>query len=269
MAFQRSVSLAGRAERVKIGDICCDAVSYSEAVDQIGGYVRSGRPHLVLTPNIAQVKQASTMPVVAEAYRSASMSTPDGWPVAAALRLLGGRRGQGRVTGSDLTPMLCLGDFRVGIIGGRGDSAHRAAQTLLSRNRDLDIGLVESAEPEEIADGERRAALIDRIADADLDLIFVGVGVPKQEKLALDLLKQIDHGVVLCVGATIDFLAGSVQRSPLWVQRAGLEWAYRIALEPKRMASRYASALPFFVWQVARAGFRNMQSANRIGTPAA
>ncbi len=58
-----------------IGDICCDAVDYRGAVQQIDDFVRSGRPHLVLTPNIAQVRQASKLPEVAEAYRSASMST--------------------------------------------------------------------------------------------------------------------------------------------------------------------------------------------------
>jgi N-acetylglucosaminyldiphosphoundecaprenol N-acetyl-beta-D-mannosaminyltransferase len=244
-------------QRVSIGDITCDAVDYQEAVDQIDDYVRSGRPHLVLTPNIAQVRQASRMPDVAAAYRSASMSTPDGWPIAAALRVLAGRRHQGRVTGSDLTPLLCLGEYRVGLIGGRGDSAMRAAERLQQRNPALSIGLVEPAEPAELADPVRRAALIARIAAADLDLIFLGVGVPKQERLALELLQQLDRGVVLCVGATIDFLAGAVRRSPAWVQRAGLEWAYRIAVEPRRMVARYASALPFFVWQVGRAALRH------------
>ena len=249
-----SASIAQRTQgRIRIGDICCDAVDYPEAVRQIDGYVHSGRPHLVLTPNLAQVRQASTMPAVAEAYRSASMSTPDGWPIAAALRLLAGRRDQQRVTGSDLTPLLCLGAYRIGIIGGRGDSAAVAAANLRSRNPDLDVALVEPAEPGELADPARRAALIRRIAASDLDLVFLGVGVPKQEKLALELLTQLDRGVVLCVGATIDFLAGVVERSPAWVQRAGLEWLFRIALEPKRLAGRYLAAGPFFLWQVVRA----------------
>lgn len=239
--------------RVAIGDICCDAVDYRGAVQQIDDFVRSGRPHLVLTPNIAQVRQASKLPEVAEAYRSASMSTPDGWPIAAALRVLAHRRRQGRVTGSDLTPLLCLGEYRVGLVGGRDDSAERAAARLQERNADLDIGLIEPAEPGELTDPVRRADLIRRIVAADLDLVFLGVGVPKQERLALELLQELDHGVVLCVGATIDFLAGAVQRSPAWVQRAGLEWAYRIAVEPKRMFGRYASAMPFFVWQFGRA----------------
>ncbi len=88
--------------------------------------------------------------------------------------------------------------------------------------------------------------------------------MPKQERLALELLQELDHGVVLCVGATIDFLAGAVQRSPAWVQRAGLEGVgLRIAVEPKRMFGRYASALPFFVWQFGRALLRS-----RVAQPA-
>lgn len=250
--------------RVSIGDICCDAVDYREAIEQIDDFVRSRRPHLVLTPNIAQVRQASRLPEVAEAYRSASMATPDGWPIAAALRVLAGRRHQGRVTGSDLTPLLCLGDYRVGLVGGRDDSAARAAERLRLRNAELDVGLIEAAEPAELTDPVRRAALIRRIADADLDLVFLGVGVPKQERLALELLQQLDHGVVLCVGATIDFLAGTVRRSPRWVRRSGLEWAYRIAVEPRRMLGRYAAALPFFVWQVLRAVVRS-HSVHPVG----
>lgn len=238
--------------RVRIGEICCDAVDYREAVEQIDGYVHSGRPHLVLTPNLAQVKQASRMPAVAEAYRAASLSTPDGWPIAAALRLLAGRRDQQRVTGSDLTPLLCLGAYRVGIVGGRGDSADVAAERLRSRNHELDVALVERAEPGELSDPDRRSRLIDRIAAADLDLVFLGVGVPEQEMLALELLQHLDHGVVLCVGTTIDLLAGADHPSPAWVRHADLEWVFRITLAPKRLADRYLTGSPFFLWQVTR-----------------
>lgn len=238
--------------RVTIGNIVCDPVDYEQAVERVHGFVLSGRPHLVLTPNLTQLRQASRMPEVAEAYRAASMSTPDGWPIAALVGRLARRRGQRRVTGSDLTPLLCKEEFRIGLIGGRGDSALRAAAHLQAENASLDIALIECARPEEVANPEARDALMNRIVDADLDLIFLGVGVPKQERLALALLPRLDRGVVLCVGATIDFLAGSVRRSPAWVQRANLEWAYRITLEPRRMFGRYAVAVPYFLCETVR-----------------
>lgn len=239
-------------DRVTIGNIVCDPVDYEQAVERVRRFVRSDRPHLVLTPNLTQLRQASRMPEVARAYRTASMSTPDGWPIAVLVGRLAHRRGQRRVTGSDLTPLLCKGEFRIGLVGGRGDSAVHAAANLQEQNAALDIALIELAQPEEVSDPEARAALMDRIVAADLDLVFLGVGVPKQERLALELLPRLDRGVVLCVGATIDFLAGSVRRCPAWVQRANLEWAFRILLEPRRMFSRYAVAAPYFVWEAAR-----------------
>ncbi len=254
--FMSVVRVEEAVDRVAIGKIVCDPVDYEQAVERIRGFVRSERPHLVLTPNLTQLRQASRMPEVASAYRSASMSTPDGWPIAALVGRLARRRGQRRVTGSDLTPLLCREQFRIGLIGGRGDSAIRAAERLRGVNRDLDVALIELARPEEVDGPASREALLQRIVDADLDLIFLGVGVPKQERLALELMPRLDHGVVLCVGATIDFLAGAVRRSPMWVQNANLEWAYRIALEPRRLVGRYAVALPYFLWEATRSMLR-------------
>lgn len=238
--------------RAAIGSIVCDSVDYSAAEQIIAQFVRTTTPHLVLTPNIAHVWQANHIPAVAEAYRKVSLSTPDGWPLVLAMRVLGVMQKR-RVTGSDLTPLLCRGNYRIVIVGGKRDSAERAAQELRLANPGLDVAAVERADSTELADPEERARLIDRVCLARADLIFLGIGVPKQEALALDLLDQLSRGVVLCVGATVEFLAGTTRRSPEWMRVGHVEWLYRLALEPRRLFRRYATALPYFAAQVARA----------------
>ncbi|MFD1720153.1 WecB/TagA/CpsF family glycosyltransferase [Amnibacterium endophyticum] len=248
-----------------IGRIFCEPLTYREAEARIDGFVDSDRPHLVLTPNMAQVEQADRSPHLAEAFRSASMATPDGWPLVAALRLLGARSARTRVTGSDLTPLLCAPDRRVAIVGGRDDSARLAADELVRRNPRLRVVLVEPVPPAELADPRAREALVARIADAGADLIFVGLGVPKQERLALEVLDALDRGVVLCVGATIEFIAGTVPRSPLWMQRLGVEWLHRTLRDPRSMAKRYVTSLPTFVWHVAGALRAGAAARRRTG----
>ncbi|MEN1679832.1 MAG: WecB/TagA/CpsF family glycosyltransferase, partial [Planctomycetota bacterium] len=103
----------------------------------------------------------------------------------------------------------------------------------------------------EQSDQENEAAL-KAISDAKPDLLVVGLGAPKQELWVSRFQEQIDAKVALCVGATIDFLAGHKQRSPVWMQRMGLEWAHRLASEPRRLARRYATdavVFPQLVWQ--------------------
>lgn len=239
--------------RFSIGKIVCDDVSFYDAVTIIGRLISDDRPHIVLTPNIAHCRQAAITPAVAEAYSKASLSTPDGWPVVRAIRGLGATRARGRVTGSDLAPELCTLPLRVALVGGRDDSAVLAAEVLRQRNPHLVLSCTEVAPPDDLTDLERRNALVSRIANSNSDFIIVGLGVPKQEHLALDLHAVLDRGVIICAGATIDFLAGTVPRSPAWMRRIGAEWLHRMIRDPRRMVARYVLSLPYFLAMLVRA----------------
>ncbi len=98
-------------------------------------------------------------------------------------------------------------------------------------------------------------AILERIAAAECDVLIVGLGAPKQELWVNAHHERIAAPVALCVGATIDFLAGEKARAPVWMRRVGLEWLHRLASEPRRLARRYlrdAIQLPRLMWREIR-----------------
>src|SRR5262249_2568044 len=110
-------------------------------------------------------------------------------------------------------------------------------------------------------------AILDRIAAAECDLVVVGLGAPKQELWVHAHRRRIAAPAVLCVGATIDFLAGEKARAPVWMRRVGLEWLHRMASRPRRLARRYlgdAIRLPRLFWRElvgGKAGFPRKHAA--------
>jgi N-acetylglucosaminyldiphosphoundecaprenol N-acetyl-beta-D-mannosaminyltransferase len=96
------------------------------------------------------------------------------------------------------------------------------------------------------------AQVVRRVREADLDLLFLALGAPKQEKFAAEHLDEMGAGVTLCVGAAVDFVAGRQRRAPHVMRRFGLEWAFRAVHEPRRLVPRYARSAPVFVRAVSR-----------------
>lgn len=234
--------------RQPLGRIHTMPSSLQAAVATIVEMARGEKPYLVVTPNIAHVKQVETCPTLQQAYDRADFSPPDGWPVVSAIRHLSrGKLDSERVPGSDLLIELCRQPVSVALVGGAGDSAVLAAKNLTRANPSLDVVSIECAPRSELENRSARNELLERIANARPEIIFVGLGVPRQESLALELLETIDRGVVLCVGASIEFAAGTLKRAPVAMQRLKLEWLHRLATEPKKLARRYAQSAPHFV----------------------
>jgi N-acetylglucosaminyldiphosphoundecaprenol N-acetyl-beta-D-mannosaminyltransferase len=105
-------------------------------------------------------------------------------------------------------------------------------------------------------DAEASASHAREIAQSGADILLIGVGAPKQELWAFTYREQLNVKLVLCVGATLDFLAGEKKRSPLWMQHAGFEWFYRMCQEPKRLVRRYARDAFIFPFVVLREAFQ-------------
>ncbi|QWC83872.1 WecB/TagA/CpsF family glycosyltransferase [Nocardioidaceae bacterium] len=216
--------------------------------------IRRSPPQLVVTPNIAHFHQARRSPDLRAAYARADLATPDGWPVVLAMQLLHrdrcARRAVSRTTGADMIYRLPRG-ARVLVVGGKKDAAHLAA-----RHLSMAIGVEalpsEPAPREELVDRQRVAALCERVADARPDFIIVGLGVPQQERFALRLLPAIEHGVVLLVGASVEFAAGYDRRAPKIFRHLGLEWLFRLVRAPRRLVGRYARSAPYFLLLVFR-----------------
>ncbi|MGH7134958.1 MAG: WecB/TagA/CpsF family glycosyltransferase, partial [Pirellulales bacterium] len=101
-------------------------------------------------------------------------------------------------------------------------------------------------------DKAQNEAILKAIEDARPDVLIVGLGAPKQELWVHAHLQRLSAPVALCVGATIDFLAGEKRRAPRWMRQSGLEWLHRAASEPRRLAKRYVSDAWAFTWLVCR-----------------
>ncbi len=250
---------------VPLGALNATPISHQGALDEIARLADSGRPALVVTPNIAQVYQARSEPALRAAYDRADVAPPDGWPVVAAVRHLFARGANvERVTGADLLPTLARTGRPIALIGGRNDAAAQAADRLASADASVSVALVELAPPDELQDPQRRDALIERIVSADADYVFLGLSAPKREIFALELMDRLPRGVVLCVGASVDYAGGAVRRAPEWVSSNGFEWFYRITQDPRRLAGLYAKSGPYFTGVVISEAFRRIFRPRKV-----
>jgi len=167
------------------------------------------------------------------------MILADGMPLVWASR---GRLPE-RVAGSDLVPALCeraaTKGYRVFLLGAAPGVADEAARRLCARHPTLVIAGT-AAPPFRELTVQEHADLFEQIRAARPDLMFVAFGQPKGELWVAEHSRALGVPVTAQVGATLDFLAGRVRRAPRWLQRLGLEWAYRLFLEPRRLVSRYA-----------------------------
>lgn len=190
-------------------------------------------------------------PELLESLREAALVTADGMPVVWASRLLGGGL-PARVAGSDLVPMLARAAGPRGLslylLGGAGTSAQDAANRLVQDNPGLRIAGVDApfvhvAGAAMATSDEDDRQICARINAAKAAVLLIGFGNPKQEIWFARNRHRLRVGVALGVGGTFNFLTGRVGRAPAWMQRAGLEWIYRLLAEPGRLWKRYTIGL--------------------------
>lgn len=228
-----------------------------EAVERILRWTRMReRCRYVVTPNVDHCVMLAENAAFRRAYDAAALVLADGFPVVLASRLLGKSLPE-RVTGSDLVPALFaaasaerpVSVYLLGAMPGVGEEAARRIRETWPFVRV--VGTYSPPLGFEKNPIENRA-IIDRINAARPDLLVLGLGAPKQELWIHTHAPQLDARVALCVGATIDFLAGNKPRAPRWMGRCGLEWMHRVASEPKRLARRYlrdAVVFPKLLWR--------------------
>lgn len=241
--------VSGGTSRIRIGRIWIDAVTFEEALNAIEAL--AGRGGAVFTPNVDHVVTAERNEEFAAAYDAAEVSVADGQWVVWAARALGTPLPE-KISGSDLTLPLAkrLGarGRSIYFVGGAKGAARKAAQRLTAecgvRTAGIEDGRIDLAAPD--------AALLGRIQAARPDVVLVALGSPKQELWIHRNVAALRPAVLLGVGATLDFLAGHVRRAPPWISKSGLEWAFRLALEPRRLARRYLLDDPRFAAIVLR-----------------
>jgi N-acetylglucosaminyldiphosphoundecaprenol N-acetyl-beta-D-mannosaminyltransferase len=235
--------------RIELFGVQIDRLRMQEAVAQIQAWVAepAGRCQFVVTPNVDHVVMLEHHAGLQAAYHDAGLVLVDGAPVLWSSRLLmpAGEKLPERVAGSDLVPALLEAahpdkPLRVYLLGAAPGVADRAAANIRSRWPAIEIVGTYSPPLGFDRNDAENEAILGRIAAARPDVLIVGLGAPKQELWVHKHRDGLEAKVALCVGATIDFLAGERSRAPVWMRKVGLEWLYRVAREPKRLAGRYA-----------------------------
>lgn len=228
--------------RVWVWGIPLAPLTLSQAVEAVVNLVEAGEPSFFITANTHYAMLTKNIPDLKVINVQAAFILADGAPLVWASRFKKSPLPE-RVAGSDLIFELCAvaarSGHRVFLLGGAEGVANEAAEALTQRYPGLRIVGTESP-PFRALSAQEDAALRDRIRAARPDLLFVAFGQPKGEFWIARHYRSLGIPVCVQVGASLDFVAGRVRRAPRRLQKIGLEWAYRMYLEPSRLAPRYA-----------------------------
>jgi N-acetylglucosaminyldiphosphoundecaprenol N-acetyl-beta-D-mannosaminyltransferase len=240
---------------------------YERTMDWMDAMVDRRQRGYLVAAAVHCVMVAKEDPELREAVLNASLTVPDGQPLVWAMNALG-HDIPSRVYGPELMGRYCeraaVSGTRMFLYGGRNQGA--LVQLALNlRRRYPGIRIVGGYSPpyHELDEGER-SAIVAEINRSRADMVWVGIGVPKQEKWMAQMRDRLDAPVLAGVGAAFDFHAGLVPQAPSWMQEVGLEWAYRLAHEPRRLWRRYVRYNPRFV-----AGFARQWARSRLRRTAA
>jgi N-acetylglucosaminyldiphosphoundecaprenol N-acetyl-beta-D-mannosaminyltransferase len=215
-----------------------DPYSTDETIEAVTQTIRAGDRGVLCTVNVAILMMMRSDPRLQRFVDAAQWAVADGQPLVWASRL-GPKPLPERVTGVDLIDRLCARAARDGLgvylLGANIGTVRKAADVLRARHRGLDIrGIADGYfSPEQAADRARA------VAESGADLLFVAMGAPRQEYFIEDQWERLGARVVIGVGGSFEVIAGHRKRAPAILQYAGLEWAFRLAQEPRRLFRRY------------------------------
>jgi N-acetylglucosaminyldiphosphoundecaprenol N-acetyl-beta-D-mannosaminyltransferase len=214
----------------------------AQTVAAVARALARGLRGYVVTPNVDHLVLYQESEGFRAACDGASLRLADGMPIVWASRLLG-RPLQARVAGADLFPRLCemaaARGHRVFLLGGGAGVAERVAVRFAARFPGLRIAGVYAPPDRFEREAQASESAVRAVNAAKPALLFVALGTPKQELWVHRHWGRLDAGVALCCGAAFDFVAGVQIRAPVWMQRAGLEWLWRLARDPGRLWRRY------------------------------
>jgi N-acetylglucosaminyldiphosphoundecaprenol N-acetyl-beta-D-mannosaminyltransferase len=249
----------GPRRRLQLGNLAVDVVTFGEALARIDAMITSGQGGTIFTPNVDHVVMVDDDARFRRAYAEADLVVPDGMPIVWASRWLDQRLPE-KISGSDLVmPLVDRASrkgWRVYLLGGGDGVAQEVANRLTAKHPKLVIAGVDSPRVDIDESAAQREATLGRVKAARPDLVFVAVGSPKQEIWIAETFDALRPATVIGVGASFDFIAGKARRAPPWMSEAGLEWAFRLGMEPRRLWRRYLLRDPRFLGILLRTKLR-------------
>ncbi len=225
-----------------------DPTSYAEATAQVIDWAKQHESRYVCCANVHVVMEAYDSESFRARVNAADLVTPDGMPLVWALRRQG-YPGQTRVYGPDLMMSVLSAAEKdkvtVGLLGGKPQVLDELVSRLETLFPALEIGYRFSP-PFRALEATEEAKIVTDINQSGVAVLFVGLGCPRQEMWMAEHVGRV-QSVMLGVGAAFDFHAGAIKQAPSWMQRIGLEWAFRFSQEPTRLWRRYLYHNPRFV----------------------
>ena len=217
-------------------------VNMAETVEAIESMIVNGGKHYIVAINVDVVMKIEEDKYLKEITDKADMVLVDGKPLVW-IANYHKHPIKAKISGSDLVPLLCKvaaeKNYSVFIIGGKDGIAEQAKKKLEERHPGIDIVGTYAPPFGFEKDGVELQKINEMVSSVHPDLLIACFGCPKQEKWIYENYQKYDAKVSICAGATVDFLAGNVNRAPKWMSEVGLEWFYRFLQEPKRMFKRY------------------------------
>ncbi|HEY7200342.1 MAG TPA: WecB/TagA/CpsF family glycosyltransferase [Candidatus Dormibacteraeota bacterium] len=254
------------SDRIDVAGVPIDRIDMDGAMARLRSALRHGRQVQVATVNMDFLVRAQRHEGLRAVLARSELNVADGMPVVWLTRLLG-QPVPGRVAGADMAPLLvaeaAAGGASVFLLGGEHGVAEIAARRLMREHPGLRVAGWHEP-PRARLDDMDNELLVRLVAESGADLLLVALGNPKQE-LWIDRYRHRLPGVAVAigVGCVFDLWAERSRRAPAWMQRAGLEWLYRLLAEPRRLAGRHATGM---VW-LAVLGTRSLFERARAARP--
>jgi len=235
---------------VEMFGLSFDNCTLSQAVGMLVEAGEKKEKCLVVTPNVDHIVMLQDDAEMKAVFHKAKFCFADGMPVVWFSKLMG-KPLMERVTGADLLPAIACSaserELSLFLLGGLEGVTKTAAEKLQRKHPKLQIAGTYCPPFGFEHDEVESSKIVNMVNESGADILFVGVGAPKQEKWADKYFDQLNVGPILGVGAAFDFVAGNIKRAPELVQKIGMEWFWRLLSDPKRLWRRYLVNDPKFI----------------------